>query len=78
MFLYHYLSIYLFLAILSSLLHELFSSCGKWGYSSCGVRGFSLWRFLLLWSTGSRACGPGAGCGSPALAPQAESCGAQA
>ena len=32
-----------------------FSSCGEGDYSSLQCIGFSLWWFLLLWGTGSRA-----------------------
>ena len=34
-----------------------FSSCGKRGHSSSRCAGLSLWRPLLLWSTGSRRAG---------------------
>ena len=50
--------IYLCMAVLS--LHfcaRAFSSCGKRGHSSSGCAGLSLWRPLLLQSTGSRRTG---------------------
>ena len=46
----------LFLAVLSSLLHGLFSIVLSGGYSSLQRAGFSLQGLLSLWSMGSRAC----------------------
>ena len=57
-FFFFFKFIYLFMAVLS--LHfcaRAFSSCGKRGHSSSGCAGLSLWRPLLLRSTGSRRAG---------------------
>ena len=47
------------------------------GYSSLRCSGFSLWRLLLLWSTGSRRVGFSS-CGSRALESRLSSCGTRA
>ena len=41
----------------SSLLCGVSSGCGEWGRSPVALRGFSLWRLPVLWSTGSRLLG---------------------
>ena len=68
-----FLIIYLFSAVLG--LHSsawALSGCGKWGLSPLRRTGFSLWRLLLLWSTGSglRLSSCGATCG---ISPDQES-----
>ena len=74
-------NVYLFGCIGSSLLCELFSSCGEWSTTLVAV----FW-FLLLRSTGSRACGWASiviahdlnSGGFQALEHRLNSCGAQA
>ena len=58
----------------SSLLHGFFSNCVEQGQLSSWYMGFTVWWFLLLWSTDSRACELSS-CSSQTLDHRLNSCG---
>ena len=52
-FLYYFIYFWLRWVLI---VEQVFSSCGEWGATLwLWCTGFSLWCFLLLWSTGSKA-----------------------